>query len=75
MLNSAKAWTGGLSGALVAEYGKPIVDWLVMKGSDKLEACCSMGMPEPVQTSVSVLIMGAIIGGIVWMVPNQNPAA
>lgn len=73
-LTSAKAWTGGLSAGLFAEYAKPIVDWGIYKASLKLEACCTLGMPDPVQQSVSVIVMAAVVGAVIHWTANKKPA-
>lgn len=54
--------------AAVAAVVAPIADWVVTIASDRLELCCSLGMPA----AVSVALSSLIVGLAVYYVPNKE---
>ncbi len=71
-LISAKAWTGGISAALIAEYIEPSVRWGLDIASDALEQCCQRPMPEAMQSGLTMLALAGIVGLIIYFVPNAQ---
>lgn len=71
-LTSAKAWSGGLTAALVAEYLKPTMDWGIGLGSRSLETCCSAPLPEAAQAGLSMLAIALIVGSVTHWIPNKE---
>ncbi len=60
-----KAVVSGFTTAIGAEYVHTLVDWLVEKGTEPL------GMPDPVQTACTMIIMGALGYLITYAVGNK----
>lgn len=73
-MTSAKAWTGGLTAALIYEYLNPVVAWLTTLASNGLDACCGAPMPEAAQSGLSALVVAVAVGAVVHLVPNLRPS-
>jgi hypothetical protein len=62
-----KAVVAGFSTAIGAEYVHTLVNWLVQKGTEPI------GMPDPVQTALTMIIMG-VLGYLVTYAIANKPA-
>lgn len=73
-LTSAKAWSGGLTAAIAAEYAKPTIEWAIALGSRALERCCDAPLPEAAQTGLVMLTIGTAVAIVTHWIPNKSNA-